>query len=65
MEFIASVLPVQKQTDEHNCGSFAIAFATEILDGKSPMEAHFDVERLRGHLINCLKNKVLIPFPKV
>ena len=64
-EFIVSFLPIQKQTDEYNCDSLAIAFAVEILDGKSPMEARFDVGRMRGNLSNCLENKVLISFPKV
>ena len=64
-EFIVSFLPIQKQTDEYNCDSLAIAFTVEILDGKSPMEARFDVGRMRGHLSNCLENKVLISFPKV
>ena len=63
-EFIVSFLPVQKQTYGYNCGPFAIAFAAEILDGKSTMETCFDVEGMRGHLINCLENKFLIPFPK-
>ena len=64
-EFIVSFLPVQKQTDGYNCGPFAIAFAAEILDGKSPMEACFDVTKMRRHLIQCLKNEVLLPFPKL
>ena len=64
-EFIVSFSPVQKQTDGYNCGPFAIAFAAKILDGKSPMGARFDVGRMRGHLMNCLGNKFLIPFPKV
>ena len=51
---------VQKQADVTNCGPFAISIATEILDGKSPMEARFDEERMRGHLIIFLENKVLI-----
>ena len=46
-EFIVSFLLVQKQTDGYNCGPFAIAFAAEILDEKSPEEAGFDVERMR------------------
>ena len=29
------------------------------------MEAHFDVERRRGHLINYLEDKFLISFPKI
>ena len=64
MEFIVSFLPVQKQNDGYNCDPFAIAFVAETLDGESPMEARFDAERMRGHLINCLENKFLIQFPK-
>ena len=48
-----------------NCGPFAIAFAAETLDGKSPIEACFDVETMREHLTNCLENEFLILFPKV
>ena len=59
-EFIVIFLPVQKQTDGYNCSHSAIAFAAEILDGKSPMKAPFDVERMRGHLMDCLENKFLI-----
>ena len=35
-EQIVTFLPVQKQPDGHNCGPFAIAYAAEILDGRSP-----------------------------
>ena len=58
-------LPVQKQPDGHNCGLFAVAFATEILAGKSPIEAVFDVAQMRDHLIFCLEEGALTPFPKV
>ena len=64
-EFIVSFLPVQKQTDGYNYGPFAIVFTAEILDGNSSVQAHFDMERMRGHFINCLENKFLIPFPRV
>ena len=57
-------LPVQRQDDGSNCGAFAIAFAAEILDGKSPMSAHFDVGAMGLHLIKCLETKELAPFPK-
>ena len=57
-------LPVQRQDDGSNCGAFAIAFAAEILDGKSPMSVHFDVGAMRLHLIKCLETKELSPFPK-
>ena len=54
-----SLLPVQKQKDGFNCGAFAIAYATEILDGKSPIDARFDVPAVRNHLISCLVERDL------
>ena len=58
-------LPVQKQPDGYNCGPFAIAYGAEILDGKSPMEAQFDVSKMRSHTMTCLETKSLTPFPKI
>ena len=57
-------LPVQKQPVGYNCGSFAIAYA-ELLDGQCPSDAVFDVNEMRKHLITCLENQILTPFPKV
>ena len=57
-------LPVEKQTDGHNCGVYAIAFAAEILAGLSPIDSRFAVTRMRYHLIKCLENEKLTPFPK-
>ena len=57
--------PKKKKPDAYSCGPFAIAFAAEMLDAKSPMDSRFDVERVQGYLINCLENKFLIPFSKV
>ena len=58
-------LPVHKQIDGFNCGPFAIAYAAEILHGKSPMEAIFDVKKMRNHLLVCLEQKSLTPFSKI
>ena len=57
--------PVQKQLDDHNCGLFAVAFATKIVDGKSPINAVFHVPKLSSHLIYCLYNGALTLFPKI
>ena len=62
---VISFLPVQRQPDGYNCGLFAIAFAAEILDRKSPSEAIFSVDEMRGHLISCLEMQKLSPFPKL
>ena len=58
-------LPVQKQPDGYNCRAFAIAYAAELLDGQCPSDAVFDVNEMRKHLITCLENQILTPFPKV
>ena len=39
-----------------------MAFATEILGGKSPIDAVFHVPQLRNHLISCLESGALAPF---
>ena len=58
-------LRVQRQPDGFNYGPFAIALVAEILDGKSSMEAKFNVQKMKPHLIRCLQEKNLSPFPKV
>ena len=64
-EQIVTFLPIQKHPDGRNCGPFAIAYAAEILDGRSPSEAVFDVNNMHEHLITCLEMQRLIPIPKV
>ena len=51
-------LPVEKQTDGFNCGLFALAYASILLDGKSPTDFRFLVKKMRAHYINCLKGEV-------
>ena len=55
-------LHVQKKPDGQNCGLFAVAFAAEILAGKSPIEAVFYVAQMRDHLIFCLEQGALTPI---
>ena len=64
-EQIATFLPVQKQPDGHSCGPFAIVYAAEILDGRSPSEVVFDVNKMREHLNTYLEMQRLTPFPKI
>ena len=63
-ENLMSFLPVQKQSDGFNCGPLAIAYSADILHVKSPIEDQIDVAKMRGHLISCLENQSLLPFPK-
>ena len=64
-EKIISFLEVQRQPASYNCGLFAIAFAAELLDGKSPTNATFDVDKMRAHLFSCFEGQKLTPFPKL
>ena len=63
-KIIVSFLSVQKQADTCSCGPFATVYAAQVLDGKSPTEAVFDVQNMRTHLIQCLESQNLVPFPK-
>ena len=61
---IITYLQVQKQNDGYNCGLFAISFAADLMGGAFPMDACFDVRKMRSHLIYCLESKILTPFTK-
>lgn len=62
-----SLLKVQQQDNNVDCGIFAIAFCTEFcFTGKQGiLEAEFDRIRLRPHLLTCLENLDMVPFPKL
>ena len=65
MEFIVNLLFVQIKVM-----SKIVVSSQQPLQLRFQMESHqqrpiLDVERMRGHLINCLENKVPIPFLKV
>lgn len=63
--FTAGLMNVQRQTDEINCGAFAIAYAADILSGQSPVNSTYDTTKLRPHLLKCFEDGKLIPFPKI
>ena len=54
---------VQMQAGGSDCGPFALAFATVICFGHSPGKFHFDQQRMRSHLIECLEKKQFTMFP--
>ena len=56
-------VPVQQQTNDSDCGVFAIAFAVSLALGTDPMHVTFDIRRMRTHLATCLKDKKLNMFP--
>ena len=59
-----TVVSVQKQDVGYNWGLFAIAFATDVLDGLSPVDSCFEVSLMLGHLLQCLETEELTLFLK-
>ena len=51
------------QNGGSDCGVFAIAYATDLCYGNCPSTLQYCQDRLRAHLIRCLKSKHMIPFP--
>ena len=54
---------VDKQSESHNCGLYAIAFATELAYGGSPIGLKYREEQLRPHFESCLISKSMDRFP--
>ena len=55
--------PMQLQRGGSDCGLFAIASATAICNGQYPESIQFDQSQMRPHLLKCLEDKLLLPFP--
>ena len=52
----------QEQLGDSDCGLFSIAYATELCYGNDASSLRYYQDRLRSHLIECLKPKKMIPF---
>ena len=61
-DFSKLLQPVQKQKNGYDCGVFAIAFATSILNGDDPAALLYSTG-MRKHLLECLIAKEITPFP--
>ena len=55
---------VQQQTGGKDCGCFAVAFATEICQGRNPCDAFFDQGLMRVHLYKCIQQGQFTAFPQ-
>lgn len=53
-----------QQNDSCSCGLFAIAAATELSHGSDPCLCHWHVPSMRQHLLACLENGSMVPFPR-
>ena len=62
------MMNVQRQGAEQaqggsDCGIFAIAFATALVNGIQPAQLNFHQDAMRKHLYNCLEKGELTMFP--
>ncbi|MPC73218.1 hypothetical protein E2C01_067540 [Portunus trituberculatus] len=56
---------VQRQNDGYSCGLFALAFAFSIAVGQDPCTVCYDRASMAPHLVKCLEQGVVQPFPSV
>ncbi|CAF3975988.1 unnamed protein product [Rotaria sordida] len=47
---------VQQHIGGHDCGLFALAFATSLCYGDIPSSLFYDQKSLRNHYVNCIEN---------
>ena len=60
-----NVLPFPQQTNDVNCGLFALEFRSEIqLTNFNPVGIYFQEDKLRPHLLHCLAADKITEFPK-
>ena len=55
---------IQKQTNNCDCGLFAIAVAFELAAGNDPLSQKFITNEMRHHVINCFEKGEIQLFPK-
>ena len=56
---------IQLQRNSYDCGLYAIANATALANGRYPAQESYNAQSttMRRHLIGCLENKFVSPFP--
>ena len=56
-------IPIPQQTGGEDCGLFFIAYAYHAALGEDLLGITFDQSKMHDHLIACLNQKCLKPFP--
>ena len=63
--FTIQIAKVNKQSGFDDCGVFAAAYCTSVAFGHDPTSMVYNQEYLRHHLLSCLENKKMTPFPTI
>lgn len=62
-DFMVKLMSVQHQANSNDCGLFALAFATDFIEGIDPSERNYEEKTLRSHQSQCLRNNQINQFP--
>ena len=54
---------MSRQCNGVDCGLYAIATATDLCFGNNPAERNYDQSQMRAHLLKCILQQHLDPFP--
>ena len=57
------IMNIEGQPNSSDCGIYAIACATELINGYDPVAVKWNTTRLREHLLSCLDNNAMTRFP--
>ena len=52
-----------KQENGHDCGLYAIAYATSLCNGDDVTSVHYNSQKMREHLVQCLQARQMLNFP--
>ena len=61
--FTAQITNTIKRSGSSDCGVFAAAYSTSLAFGHDPCAFVYDQCRMREHLLRCLQQKKMEPFP--
>ena len=59
------IASVNKQSGDSDCGVFSVAYCTALAHGQDPSGIVFNQSIMRQHLVKCLEEKKMIPFPQI
>ena len=55
---------IQRQGNSSDCGLFALASATSLVNGRDPFLSYWDTTQMRSHLVSCFENNLMSCFPE-
>ena len=61
--FSFDIMNVDGQRNSYDCGVYAIAYATHLVNGLDPVQYRWDSKNMRSHLLDCFLNKEMKLFP--